>query len=416
MGKSNVNYHNELRNDKAHYDQKLEANAIGAIISNERVRDRIFSQLTPDCFYEQRNRRVFTSLLKTYMEQGLPKEENQIFSDLIRDEVITKQDAVAFFYTTTDPTDLCWRLNEYRNARVVQHASHIALDGLDLNPMSASEHISDIRRKLDEINPAAATGEKLWQWDELNEDDHPPDWIIPQLIDRDWVVMITGPNGGGKSTMCLQIALGAALGIHPWSAQPITQRKVLYIDAENSPGVIARKKRIANRMVEIAGKETVESIRFRFGTVNLADPSDRLRLEHHMQSYQPDLVVIGPIYKMYSSGSEDSWRSEAQAVQSWIDKTRRKYKFGTLIEGHPPKGDGNGQPKGDSSWGSWPYFGFQIALDSDDRRLADLTPWRYPREPIIMPSRVGWGFDTALENSRKLMWAPVGTLLSSEDW
>lgn len=401
---------------KPHYDPKLETKAVGTIIATERNRDTLFAQLTSDCFYDQQNRRIFDWLFKQYMDGTLASNDQQVFSDMLNNQIIEKIDAVRYFDATENIKDICWRLTEYRNARVAQHAATNALDSLELNPMSASEQIADIKRRLDEINPSAAIGEHLWEWDELNEEDHPADWIVPQLIERDWVVMITGPNGGGKSTMCLQIALSAALGIHPWNASLITPQKVLYIDAENSPGVIARKKRIANRLVALAGKTTVDNIRFRFGTVNLADPSDRLRLEHHMQAYRPDLVVLGPIYKMYSSGSDDSWRSEAQAVQSWVDKTRRKYKFGTLIEGHPPKGDGNGQPKGDSSWGSWPYFGFQIALDADDRRVADLTPWRYPREPITMPTRVGWGFDNALERQRRLMWTPIGSLMSSEDW
>lgn len=401
---------------KVHYDENLEADAIGTIVANEKLRDQMFASLTADCFYEMQNQRLFEWLFDSYMAGKLAPNDQQVFSDMMRDGIIDKRDTVRYFTETYNHKDLCWRLTEYRNARVAQHAARLAIDGMDINPMSASEQIADIRRKLDEINPAAANGEHLWHWDELNEDDHPADWIIPDLLERDWVVMITGPNGGGKSTMCLQIALGAALGVHPWDARDITPRRVLYIDAENSPGVVARKKRIANRMVAMAEQTTVENIRFRFGTVNLADVSDRLRLEHHMQSYQPDLVVLGPIYKMYTSSDSDSWRSEAQAVQSWIDKTRRKYGFGTLIEGHPPKGDGNGQPKGDSSWGSWPYFGFQIALDHDDRRVADLTPWRYPREPVSMPLRVGWGFDDALSKARRLMWTPVGSLVSSEEW
>ena len=169
-------------------------------------------------------------------------------------------------------------------------------------------------------------------------------------------------------------------------------------------------------MLTIAGADTVENIRFRFGAVNLAEANDRLRLEHHVQTYRPDLLVLGPIYKMYTTAGEDSWRGEAQKVQSWVDRVRRKYRCGVLIEGHPPKGDGNGQPKGDSSWGSWPYFGFQIALDDDNRHRAALTPWRYPREPVEMPEGVGWGTDQTTEPKKMLMWTPTGPLKSSEDW
>lgn len=400
-----------------YYDAEAEAKLIGSTIAVERTRDVVFAEITPSAFYDVRNRRVYEWLLGRYMDGGLEADSRDVFTELMRSEVLDRTELSPYFYDNPTVSPTIEKLRSLERARRLQRAAQRAIDTLAVNPEQSATLLADLKLEMDEIDPAAAHGEKLWTWGELNEADFQPDWILPDLLDRDHVVMVTGPNGGGKSTLCLQLAVCAAIGVHPWTAADIEPKRVLYIDAENSPGVVARKKRIAAKMVDLGDDPDVANIRFRFGGVNLADPADRLRLEHHMQSFAPDMVVLGPIYKMYdSSGREDSWRAEARSVQTWVDRVRRRYNFATLIEGHPPKGDGSGAPKGDSSWASWPYFGFCITLDDNRRSLAEVTPWRYPREPVLMPTQMQWGDGRHHEPSRRLMWAPLGRLVSSEEW
>ena len=399
-----------------YYSVDAEAKIIGSAIAVEYQRDTIFGQISAAAFYDQRNTRVFEWLLDAYMAGTLPADQRDVFTELMRAEVLDRTEVSAYFYDNPTVTPIIEKVLSLATARRLQAASQRTLDTLSVNPEQSGALTLDLKRAIDEIDPSAAHGERLWSWNELAEDDFPQDWIIPDVLDRDWVVMVTGPNGGGKSTLCLHLAISAAIGLHPWTATEVEPMKVLYIDAENSPGVVARKKRIAQKMIDLGGDVNVENIRFRFGTVNLAEPADRLRLEHHMQRFEPDLVVLGPIYKMFYAPKEESWRSEARAIQTWVDTVRRRYGFATLIEGHPPKGQGDGAPKGDSSWASWPYFGFCITLDDNTRTRAEIDPWRYPREPVVMPKEIQWGTPDSHEPTRRLMWSPIGRLISSEEW
>ncbi len=400
----------------AYYDGLIEANLLGSAIAVEACRDKVFGSVNSAMFYDVRNQRVYQWLLDAYMDGRLPANDRDVFTEMMRADVLDRTEVSAYFYDSPTVGPMIEKLTSLATARHLQAAAQRTLDTLSVNPEQSATLTADLKRLVDEIDPTAAHGERLWTWAELAEEDFPQDWVLEDVIDRDWVVMVTGPNGGGKSTLCLHLAISAAIGLHPWTAQPVPPQRVLYIDAENSPGVVARKKRIAAKMIDLGTDAEVSNIAFRFGGVNLAEAADRLRLEHHMQTFRPDLVVLGPIYKMFYSPREESWRSEARAIQTWVDTVRRRYNFATLIEGHPPKGDGNGAPKGDSSWASWPYFGFCITLDDNRRSLAEVTPWRYPREPVLMPEKIQWGNPASHEPTRRLMWAPLGRLVSSEDW
>src|SRR5699024_6783073 len=60
------------------------------------------------------------------------------------------------------------------------------------------------------------------------------DWIIPNLLEKQDRVVITGGEGAGKSYFVQQMAILSAAGIHPMTGDQIDPIKVLVVDAENS--------------------------------------------------------------------------------------------------------------------------------------------------------------------------------------
>src|SRR5690606_41049990 len=64
--------------------------------------------------------------------------------------------------------------------------------------------------------------------------DEPYAWVVPGLLERsDWLIL-TGSEGLGKSTLFRQMAVCAAAGINPFTAERHAPQRVLYIDVENS--------------------------------------------------------------------------------------------------------------------------------------------------------------------------------------
>ncbi len=66
------------------------------------------------------------------------------------------------------------------------------------------------------------------------------DWLVPGLLERQDRVILTGPEGGGKSTLLRQMAVQFASGIHPFGGDLFEPLRVLLLDLENSSRQVHR--------------------------------------------------------------------------------------------------------------------------------------------------------------------------------
>lgn len=82
--------------------------------------------------------------------------------------------------------------------------------------------------------PATAIGEPL-DWSALWSSELPVvDWIVEPLIASGRLVSLYSPPKAGKSLLALEISAALAAG-RPVLGQPVTPRRVLYVDFENDP-------------------------------------------------------------------------------------------------------------------------------------------------------------------------------------
>jgi hypothetical protein len=208
------------------------------------------------------------------------------------------------------------------------------------------------------------------------------DWVIPDLLERQERVILTAEEGAGKSTLLRQIAIQAAAGIHPFTDAPITPITVLHIDVENT----RRQSRRRYRPLRIQAGAKLDSNRLRIelrtAGIDLTTDTDREWLIDTARFVKPDLLLIGPIYKL--ANGDPTEEKSAKPVAMAIDLVREQTDCAVILEAHAAKAP-TGQkkrphePYGWSGWLRWPEVG--IWLDKD----GTVTPWRGAREERSWP-------------------------------
>lgn len=208
------------------------------------------------------------------------------------------------------------------------------------------------------------------------------DWVIPDLIEHQERVILTAEEGAGKSTLLRQIAIQAAAGIHPFTLELMTPIKVLHIDVENT----RRQSRRRYRPLRIQAGHKLEPeqlrIELRTAGLDLTTDTDRDWLLDTARHVQPDLLLIGPIYKL--ANGDPTEEKSAKPVAMALDALRDQTDCAIILEAHSAKAP-SGQkkrphePYGWSGWLRWPEVG--LWLDTN----GDLTPWRGAREERSWP-------------------------------
>ena len=220
-------------------------------------------------------------------------------------------------------------------------------------------------------------------------------WVIHGIIRRSHKIMIVGPEGGGKSWLLRYIAICAAYGIQPFRHEKIKPVKTLIVDVENPEDSLFDSFETILKKVtrESSVTNTVNRLWWRPGGINLRNRVDLAELDNVIQSRQPDLVCLGPLYAAYENSSKDfGWETAAREVQQSFRKLRKKYDFALMIEDHAPQSDGSGnrpmRPYGSSFWLRWPELGIGLEPIKGRKDAFDLSRWRGDRIATDWPSRI----------------------------
>jgi len=133
--------------------------------------------------------------------------------------------------------------------------------------------------------------------------------------------------------------------------------------------------------------------------IDLGRVEDRMRMRRLCQITQPDLLVVGPAYKMYLGGSNQREEDLARIVASALDGLREEFGFALILEHHMPKAGGANRdlaPIGSSLWMRWPEFGLGLKLVEGDglnfnNRQAEIIAWRGGRDDRPWPQYLSSG-------------------------
>lgn len=218
----------------------------------------------------------------------------------------------------------------------------------------------------------------------MDESELTYDWLIPGLLERGDRLIVTGGEGRGKSTLLRQIAVQTAAGIHPFTLEDMARHRVLLVDLENPKQSVRRKLAEIVRGRDIPD-DTLWVARWPSG-IDLTNPDEQEAMTALLTKLRPELLVIGPMYKLAQHLDKEEASS---ATASVLDHWRGEFNFALIMESHQPHQtivDGQRfrpeRPFGSSLWMRWPEFGICL----EDRGV--LRHWRGPREEREWPEKL----------------------------
>lgn len=381
-------------NATTNHDANAEAATLAACMMSKPARDRARKQVTGADFYDVRHQRIWEAMSELDRSgEGVDASSLRI---LLQTQHPTSAELLPGLLTwpvvsehveTYAKTVREWavRRRVYAEAVVAQQkALNPEIDALTLASATATA-FTRIRDTGDTEDVSAVTIDEM-----LTAVDEDRDWLVPGLLERRDRLMLTGEEGLGKSHLMRQLAVMAAAGLDPFDSTlrtvPIS---VLIVDCENSERQVRRAIR---PVVEFARKHGCGlPHRLNVLTMQRMDiTSDRslARLHREMDACQPDLVVIGPLYRLYPRALNTD--DEAAPVLTALD-TLRDRGAALIIEAHAGHGEGKGKvrdlrPRGSSALMGWPEFGYGLRARADG--AADLVPWRGDRDARVWPTQL----------------------------
>lgn len=226
-------------------------------------------------------------------------------------------------------------------------------------------------------------------------------WLVRGLLRVGWRVMIIAAEGRGKSYLFRQFAATAAQGIHPLRFESMPPIRTLLVDLENPEDIVIDAcKPIRDQALRTVGVADYEPGRAWLWHhpqgINLRSRTGRVAFEKVLAATRPDMVCMGPVYKMYRVSAKDNDEMAAAEVMAVLDDLRTRYRFGLLLEHHAPKkqsGDKTREmlPYGSSLWLRWPEVGIKLTTRREGDTRVEVGRWRGDRLPTDWPNALTRG-------------------------
>ncbi len=237
----------------------------------------------------------------------------------------------------------------------------------------------------------------------LSGDNQEYRWIVPDVIEAEDRLLLTGREGSGKSLFLEQVVVQLAARIHPFASEPIKAVRSVLVDLENPAHELRRRLRALRLQAGERLEPDTLFINSRPEGLDLgADEDDREWLRQRLARTHADLLVIGPVYKM-ADGDPNS-ESDIKPVVTFLDELRVEFGVAIVLEAHMTH-EGKGRPYGWSGWRRWPEIGIEL------RESGQFVHWRTPRHetPGIPPAlqRGGEWPLTVATRPRDVLWARI---------
>jgi len=268
------------------------------------------------------------------------------------------------------------------------------------NPRHILNKVADVALSTDDTSIVRDTG-KLVNWQDFvdEEVDESYDWLIPGLLERQERVMVVAAEGVGKTMLARQIAICCGYGVNPFTFQRMPKIRTLTVDLENPERIIRRTSTSIVGAARSMGYERNGDIHLviKPDGLNLLSVADRMILEEHIETVQPDLLVMGPLYKAFLDPGTRTSEAVAIEVAKYLDRIRATYGVALWLEHHAPLGQSMTsrelRPFGSAVWSRWPEFGLALQPDptAHSEYVYDVNHFRGARDLRAWPLQMKRG-------------------------
>lgn len=292
--------------------------------------------------------------------------------------------------------------------RLIVVANEVSTAAQD--PQVSLADVLGLARTTVERSDLPADGAPDQNLDEFVDNDHEYQWLIGptagkelgllEHLDR---LLLVAEEGAGKSILLRQFGIMVSQGIHPFWQTTIAPKRVMIIDLENPPRLAARKmaairdstKRFCSNNGLSYDAERCRVIMKPEG-LDITKRGDALWLTERVAANRPDLLCIGPLYKLHEA--EDEKSSDVRQVQIALDRIRVRYNCALFMETHAPHDSftkfGKIRPSGSRLWIRWPEFILTLSpVDTGSNEHWWLNHARGPRDERDWPAGLKRGGD-----------------------
>lgn len=232
------------------------------------------------------------------------------------------------------------------------------------------------------------------------------DWVVPDLLERKDRLIVTGPEGSGKTTFVRQLAVLSAAGIHPTTFKRIDPVKVLVVDAENTERQWRRAVRWSTqRAAQMGAVDPNVTVNITAGNrIDITRGSQLSEIHRLIDRHKPDVLFIGPLYKLVPKAITND--DDASPLIVALDSLRER-DLTLVMEAHAGKaanaaGERDLRPRGSAALLGWPEFGFGLMPEQDGldgQKIVAVRKWRGDRDERQWPKRMMRG--------RNWPWEPI---------
>ena len=265
---------------------------------------------------------------------------------------------------------------------------------------------------------AKIDGLQVYGWEDIKQLEVHIDWLIPGILQRQGIMVVTGKPGVGKTQLTVQSMIKMALGKPMLGWDITTPRKTLFFSMEMG---VAEIKLFLAEMDKLLNDEERALLQENFKIIPIGqsiyfdDTADKKKIVQVIEAIKPEVVGFDSLSKTTSSSLTDE--AAVKKVMDFADELRMHFDCSVLMVHHDRKAQiGNKKPNSlEDMYGSF-YIGatattviglwannktYEIELSYLKVRLA-----KAPKTQIIIRTTQGLDFEEV---------RPTGIMKAAED-